>query len=334
MLEALHPTLGHAVFSLDFHIVGRKLFFSLQVTHDEKSIIENQLYTTFQNIEIEEVKSPMRYDPANSVKASIGMREHDFFPIQTYVDGGDSVLKKILSQTSDLDLMDKCTFQIALMPAHTHNVIWSYARGIKYKWHMLKNSMNVKRRFLDTKVNIRTHDAHHKFEHKNHANLYYAKITCYIQSSSQALARAKMMALLKNLYDLENHENQIIFDIKPMHDGDVKNILAPVLGKRKYLLNADEIATLWHFPQLKDKVPHILRILSRKARPPLGLPTAENTPEKDLVKFGITNYRSQKIPFGLKTADKARHLYMVGKSGSGKSKLMELLAYSDIINGR
>ncbi len=110
--------------------------------------------------------------------------------------------------------------------------------------------------------------------------------------------------------------------------------MSPVLKKRKYLLSAEEVATFWHFPQPKDKVPHILRILSRKARPPLGLPTSENTAEKDLVKFGITNYRSQKIPFGLKTADKARHLYMVGKSGSGKSKLLELLGYSDIVNGR
>jgi len=269
MLEALHPTLGHSVFSLDFHIIGRKLFFSLQVTQDEKPIIENQLYTTFQNIEIEEVKSPMHYDAAHSVKASIGMREHDFFPIQTYLDGGDNVLKKILSQTADLDLNDKCTFQIAVMPAHTHNVMWNYARNLQYKWHMMKNSMNIKRRFLDTKVNIRTHDAQHKYEHKNHANLYYAKMTCYIQSSSQALARAKMLALMKNLYDLENHENQIIFDVKPMHEGDMKNIISPVLGKRKYLLSGEEIATLWHFPQLKDKIPHILRILSRKARPPL-----------------------------------------------------------------
>lgn len=334
MLEALHPTLGHSVFSLDFHVIGRKLFFSLQVTADEKPIIENQLYTTFQNIEIEEVKSPMRYDIENSVKASITMREHDFFPIQTYNDGGDGVLKKILSQTADLDLTDKCTFQIALMPAHTHNVIWSYTRSIQHKWHMLKNSMNIKRRFLDTKVNIRTHDAEHKYEHKNHSNLYYAKITCYIQSSTQVLARAKMMALLKNLYDLENHENQILFSIKPMHKDDAKNVLAPVLNKRKYYLTADEIATFWHFPQPKDKVPHILRILSRKARPPLGLPTSENVPEKDLVKFGITNYRSQRIPFGLKTTDKARHLYIVGKSGSGKSKLLELLAFSDIMNGR
>jgi hypothetical protein len=157
--------------------------------------------------------------------------------------------------------------------------------------------MNVKRRFLDTKVNIRTHDAQHKFEHKNHSNLYYAKMTCYIQSSSQALARAKMLALMKNMYDLENHENQIVFDVQPMHPGDASNIVAPMLGKRKYLLTSEEIATLWHFPQLKDKIPHILRILSRKARPPLGLPTAENVPEKELVKFGITNYRSQKNSF-------------------------------------
>ncbi|MEI6710890.1 MAG: DUF87 domain-containing protein [bacterium] len=334
MLEALHPVLGHSVFSLDFHVIGHKLFFSLQVTHDEKPVIENQLYTTFQNIEIEEVKSPMHYQLENSVKASIGLREGDFFPMQTYLDGGDGVLKKILSQTADLDLTDKCTFQIALMPAHTHNVIWNFTRNLHHKWHMFKNSMNVKRRFLDTKVNIRTHDALHKFEHKSHANLYYAKVSCYIQSSSQAVARAKMMALLKNLYDLENHENQIVFAVKPMHEGDVKNILAPTLTKRKYYLNSDEIATLWSFPQPKDKVPHILRILSRKARPPLGLPTNENTREQDLVKFGITNYRSQKIPFGLKTSDKARHLYIVGKSGSGKSKLIELLGYSDIVNGR
>ncbi len=146
------------------------------------------------------------------------MRESDFFPIQIFSEGGDGVLKKILTQTADLDLNDKCTFQIALMPAHTHNTIWNYARNIAYKWHMFKNSMNVKRRFLDTKINIRSHDAEHKYHHKNHANLYYAKITCYIQSSSQALARAKILALLKNLYDLENHENQIIFDVKPMHE--------------------------------------------------------------------------------------------------------------------
>jgi hypothetical protein len=333
MLEALHTTLGHSVFSMDFHVIGRKLFFSIQVTHDERSIIENQLYTTFQNIEIEEVKNPMHYNPANSVSASISMREGDFFPIHTFVEGGD-VLKKILTQTADLELSDKFTFRLTLTPAHTHNVIWNFSRKFAYKWHMFKNSLNLKRRFIDTKVNIRTLEAKHTYDHKNHSNLYLTQVTCSLESTSKNLARAKMIALLKNLYDLENHHNQMLFDIKSMTEHDAKNILSPTLSGKKYYFTSEEIATLWHFPQPKDKVPHILRILSKKARPPLGLPTSENMAEKDLVKFGITNYRSQKIPFGLKTADKARHLYIVGKSGSGKSKLLELLGYSDIVNGR
>jgi hypothetical protein len=333
MLEALHTTLGHSVFSMDFHVIGRKLFFSLQVTHDEKAIIENQLYTTFQNIEIEEVQNPMRYNHRNSVSASISMREGDFFPIHTFIEGAD-VLKKILTQTADLELGDKYTFRLVVSPAHTHNVIWNYSRKFRYKWHMLKNSLNFKRRFIDTKVNIRTHDAKHTYEHKNHKNLYSVQMSCFLESTSQNLARAKMLALLKNLYDLENHQNQMLFDIATMTEEQEKNILSPTLKGKRYYLTTEEIATLWHFPQPKDKVPHILRILSKKARPPLGLPTSENMAEKDLVKFGITNYRSQKIPFGLKTADKARHLYIVGKSGSGKSKLLELLGYSDIVNGR
>lgn len=318
---------------MDFHVIGRKLFFSLQVSHDEKAIIENQLYTTFQNIEIEEVKSPMHYAYKNAATASIYMREGDFFPIQTFDDGGD-VLKKILTQTADFELWDKCTFRLTVSPAHTHNVIWNYSRKFRYKWHMLKNSLNFRRRFIDTKVNIRTHDAKHTYEHKNHENLYLVEINCFVESTTQHLARAKMLSLLKNLYDLENHHNQMLFDIKPMTENDTKNILSPILGRKKYYLNTKEIATLWHFPEPKDKIPHILRILSKKSRPPLGLPTSENTPERELVKFGITNYRSQRIPFGLKTSDKARHLYIVGKSGSGKSKLLELLWYSDIMNGR
>lgn len=84
ILEALHPTLGHSLFSLDFHVINRKLFFSVQVSAAEKSILENQLYTTFQNIEIDEVRHPLQYNHKNSARASVFMKEKDFFPIQTY----------------------------------------------------------------------------------------------------------------------------------------------------------------------------------------------------------------------------------------------------------
>lgn len=96
-----------------------------------------------------------------------------------------------------------------------------------------------------------------------------------------------------------------------------------------YILSAEEAATLYHLPNA-DLVPHIVHVLARKSDPPQDLPRAD---AKDVSGFGITNYHNNFVPFGISREDRRRHLYLVGKSGSGKSKLLELLIIDDIING-
>ncbi|MBP6857861.1 MAG: type IV secretion system DNA-binding domain-containing protein [Candidatus Pacebacteria bacterium] len=49
--------------------------------------------------------------------------------------------------------------------------------------------------------------------------------------------------------------------------------------------------------------------------------------------FGETNFRNQQTRFGIKTRDRTRHMYVVGKSGVGKSTLLENMAIQDIQNG-
>lgn len=50
--------------------------------------------------------------------------------------------------------------------------------------------------------------------------------------------------------------------------------------------------------------------------------------------FGLTNFRNQKVKFGIKTDDRRRHFYCIGKTGMGKSNLMENMAIQDIQAGR
>jgi CxxC-x17-CxxC domain-containing protein len=50
--------------------------------------------------------------------------------------------------------------------------------------------------------------------------------------------------------------------------------------------------------------------------------------------FGLTSFRSQKKKFGIKTDDRRRHFYCIGKTGMGKSNLMENMAIQDIQKGR
>lgn len=54
---------------------------------------------------------------------------------------------------------------------------------------------------------------------------------------------------------------------------------------------------------------------------------------KDLTIFAETNYREQCRLFGIKRDDRRRHMYIVGKTGMGKSTLLEHLIYSDIQKG-
>jgi len=55
-------------------------------------------------------------------------------------------------------------------------------------------------------------------------------------------------------------------------------------------------------------------------------------PQK-ITYFGETDARGKKIKFGIKAKDRLRHLYVIGKTGMGKSTLLENMAIQDIQNG-
>lgn len=55
--------------------------------------------------------------------------------------------------------------------------------------------------------------------------------------------------------------------------------------------------------------------------------------EHDVIYFARTNYRNQMRKFGIKTDDRRRHTYVVGKTGMGKTTLLENMILSDIYLG-
>ena len=53
----------------------------------------------------------------------------------------------------------------------------------------------------------------------------------------------------------------------------------------------------------------------------------------DVTYMGETDFRNQRTRFGIKNVDRARHMYVIGKTGMGKSTLLENMAAQDIQNG-
>lgn len=54
---------------------------------------------------------------------------------------------------------------------------------------------------------------------------------------------------------------------------------------------------------------------------------------EQITYFAKTNARGKETPFGIKRKDRARHMYVIGKTGMGKSTLLENMAIQDIRNG-
>lgn len=82
--------------------------------------------------------------------------------------------------------------------------------------------------------------------------------------------------------------------------------------------------------------PNKIQII-KYAPPPPDLPTLNNSDPSDVVFIGRTNYvaslEEKKFVFGIKRMDRRRHMYIIGKSGVGKSKLQELMIRQDIAYG-
>ncbi|MBT6690733.1 type IV secretion system DNA-binding domain-containing protein [Candidatus Parcubacteria bacterium] len=56
--------------------------------------------------------------------------------------------------------------------------------------------------------------------------------------------------------------------------------------------------------------------------------------ENDITIFSQTNYRNSNIKFGIKTDDRRRHMYFIGKTGMGKSTVLENMIIQDIQAGK
>lgn len=55
---------------------------------------------------------------------------------------------------------------------------------------------------------------------------------------------------------------------------------------------------------------------------------------RDIAFFAKTTFRNAGIPVGIRTADRRSHMYVIGKTGTGKSTLLKTLVLQDIAAGR
>ncbi len=55
--------------------------------------------------------------------------------------------------------------------------------------------------------------------------------------------------------------------------------------------------------------------------------------DNDITLFGKTNFRNKEVAFGIRRDDRRRHMYIIGKTGMGKTTMIENMVIQDIQDG-
>ncbi|MDR0370060.1 MAG: type IV secretion system DNA-binding domain-containing protein [Candidatus Peribacteria bacterium] len=126
-------------------------------------------------------------------------------------------------------------------------------------------------------------------------------------------------------------------------DRNLASVFAPFISDGKFSLKNkavwthcafSEVINFFHIPTQINFVKGLDYTLYRKLPFPTNLPNLETASDsKTLTVLGNTDYRGDKIRFGIKEEDKFRHVYIVGKTGTGKSTFISNMIISDMQAG-
>ncbi|MBI3273685.1 MAG: type IV secretory system conjugative DNA transfer family protein [Candidatus Colwellbacteria bacterium] len=97
--------------------------------------------------------------------------------------------------------------------------------------------------------------------------------------------------------------------------------------KQLMIISAEELTSVFHFPNVFLETPHVRRLKAREAPPPVNLP-------REGLILGYNEFRGKASDIFLLDEDRRRHLYIIGQTGTGKTTFMEGMIAQDIQNGK
>ncbi len=172
-------------------------------------------------------------------------------------------------------------------------------------------------------------------EEKTNKLGYETKIRITYLGPDEAMAKQRIQAIVGGFKQF-NTTNLNGFTHSKLTEGadGAEEYRARLFMDHGFILNIEELASIYHLPHKSVETPSMSWSTVKTSEPPSTLPTEGMYTPGEISLFGLTNYRGIQHKFGLKRSDRGRHLYIIGQTGTGKSKLLNLLTLSDIYHNQ
>lgn len=339
-----------------FEIVVRdgKISFYVAVPDKIRDFLEHQIHAQYPHAQITEEPDYNIFKPeSHIVGAYLFLKSRSAFPLKTYKQLESDPLLTILNPLSKLLENEGAIIQYIVRPAQSKwrrqgvQMIREIREGQKFeyvarrtafgrawnRWVKViapkKNDSSKQGPTEAYRLTQLEEEMVKNMEEKISQGGLDANFRVISSSPSQEKAKLNLENIINafSQYNIYRYGNSFGAAVPAKPAKLIRDSIYRTMNEKKHaVINTVELASLWHMPLPSTETPHIDWLGARKAPPPLNMPT-------DGIKLGRAVYRGEETIVHMKRSDRRRHLYTVGKSGSGKSVFIQNLAVQDVLNG-
>ncbi len=347
----LHGRNDHV--SFEIVVKDSKISFYVAVPDKIKGFVEQQVHAQYPHAEITEEADYNIFKPqSHIVGAYLWLKHKSAFPLKTYRKLDSDPLIAMLNPLSKILEDEGAIIQCIVRPASGKwrqegvHIIRDIKKGEKFedvaKRGGLTRALSGLFKFITPKNKKSEQGVEPKYQItqmeeemvKNmEEKISRGGLETTIRLVSSANNKEKAVLNLENIinafsqYNLYRYGNTLAAVVPRRPSALIRDYIYRSVRDDKYMvLNTEEMASLWHMPIPSTETPNINWLGARKAPPPTNMP-------KEGIILGRAVYRGEETIVRMKRDDRRRHLYAIGKSGSGKSVFIQNLAVQDIING-
>ncbi len=321
-----HITVNNAI---SFEIVGLPgdLRFYIYSPRKYAELVEKQVLGSYQDADIAIVEEHNIFHEDSQVAyASLEMTEEKYYPIKVAEDFSGDPVANILSAMGKMGENEGAFVQIVMSPAGSG---WQKS-GRKYVQKVEGNNADPEK----TRMKV-SQDQLEAISKKVAKPGFSVAIRVVSAAPDEAIAKMHVDNIVGAF---DQFANPGINDFKKakVRTMQEREMMENVIYRRMPLnapnvLNVEELAGLYHFPNKDITTPNINWLLAKQA--PAATWIHDAIDDKDSIWLGTNEYRGRVKDICFKRGDRRRHTYVIAQTGVGKSWLLLRMIMQDIYNG-
>jgi hypothetical protein len=305
-------------------IVGLKESISFNVLCPKKlrDLVEKQIHATYPGARIKEIDEPNIFSEGGKVAfASLTLKHGNRLPIKTHRDLPTDPLNLITAAFSKLSDGEGAIMQVLIEPASD-------------KWRSQAQDYIRKEREAETGTDgkpkkVVDQKALEAISTKAEKLGFRVSLRVIVSAQDELSANSHLTNIIGALAQFTSSHNYFTKSriwFKQAFMVDFLYRYFPFFGQNTMLLNTEELATLFHFPNKTVETHHIEWLNAKTAPAPSQIPNAG-------LYLGKSVYMGVERKIFMALEDRRRHTYIVGKTGTGKSEFLKEMILQDIEAG-